>query len=75
MHANGSEPYFYSNYTCSETGVVGDPTLATRAKGEQMFTAVTERMVELVREFRDRPREPRHDMHAETPRDLFGLRP
>ena len=59
----------------SKTGVVGDPTLATRDKGKQMFDAVMARMVELVREFRDRPRAPRHDMHAEKVQGEFGLKP
>ena len=59
----------------SKTGVVGDPTLATREKGKQMFETVVERMVELVREFRDRPRAPRQDMHAEKVVGDFGLKP
>lgn len=40
-----------------------------------MFEAVTERMVELVREFRDRARAPRRDMHAEKVQGDFGLKP
>lgn len=59
----------------SNTGVVGDPTLATRDKGKQMFDAVMARMVELVREFRDRPRATRQDMHAEKVEGDFGLKP
>jgi hypothetical protein len=59
----------------SNTGVVGDPTLATRDKGKQMFDAVMARMVELVREFRDRPRAARQDMHAEKVTGDFGLKP
>jgi len=61
--------------TFSQTGVVGDPTRATKEKGKQMFDAVIERMVELVREFRDRPRGPRQDMHAEKVVGGFGLKP
>jgi creatinine amidohydrolase len=59
----------------SKTGVVGDPTLATREKGKQMFETVVERMVELAREFRDRPRAARQDMHAEKVVGDFGLKP
>jgi hypothetical protein len=55
--------------------VVGDPTLATRDKGKRMFEAVIERMGELVREFRDRPRAPRQDLHAEKVVGDFGLKP
>jgi hypothetical protein len=54
---------------------MGGPTLATKEKGKQMFDAVIERMVELVREFRDRPRAPRQDMHADKVVGGFGLRP
>jgi len=61
--------------TFSKTGVVGDPTLATKEKGKAMFDAVIERMVELVRDFRDRPRGQREDMHAEKVVGDFGLKP
>jgi hypothetical protein len=37
--------------------------------------ATMERMTELVREFRDRPRAARQDMHAEKVRGDFGLKP
>ena len=49
--------------TFSQTGVVGDPTVATREKGEAVFEKVIERMVELVREFKARPIRPRRDQH------------
>jgi len=50
--------------TFSQTGVLGDPTLATEEKGRMVFEKVVDRMVELVREFRDRPIRPRRDLHA-----------
>ncbi|MBI3666862.1 MAG: creatininase family protein, partial [Acidobacteria bacterium] len=43
--------------------VVGDPTLATAEKGKKIFDAVVAALVELVREFRKRPRGERVDWH------------
>src|SRR6266511_5075326 len=43
---------WFSRY--SKTGTVGDPTKATREKGEKFVEAVVGRMVQLVREFRER---------------------
>jgi len=74
--------YALSGLFCGLSGVmefsrltVGDPTVATKEKGKTMFDAVVERMVELVREFRDRPRGQREDMHAEKIAGDFGLKP
>lgn len=39
--------------TQTETGIGGDPTLATAAKGEQIVAAAAARIVEVAREFRD----------------------
>jgi len=47
----------------SKSGVVGDPTLATKEKGEKVFAAVVEALVELVREFKTYARGVRQDMH------------
>lgn len=47
----------------SKSGVVGDPTLATKEKGKKVFEAVVEALVELVKEFRDCRRNTRQDMH------------
>jgi creatinine amidohydrolase len=47
----------------SKSGVVGDPTLATKEKGEKVFAAVVEALVELVREFKTYARGARQDMH------------
>lgn len=49
--------------TFSRTGVLGDPTLATREKGEVLYNAMTERLAALVREFKARPMRPREDHH------------
>jgi creatinine amidohydrolase len=48
----------------SKSGVVGDPTLATQQKGEKVFQAVVEALVELVREFKAYARGSRQDMHS-----------
>jgi creatinine amidohydrolase len=47
----------------SKTGVVGDPTLATREKGEKVFEAVVSALVDLVREFKTYRRDPPVDLH------------
>jgi creatinine amidohydrolase len=48
----------------SESGTVGDPTLATAEKGEKIFNATVEGMVGLITEFRNRPIRPRRDHHG-----------
>src|SRR4029077_1523167 len=52
---------WFSRY--SKTGTVGDPTKATREKGKQFVEAVVERMVRLLKEFRQREIGPRTDHH------------
>ncbi|MDQ2898844.1 MAG: creatininase family protein [Acidobacteriota bacterium] len=52
---------WFSRY--SKTGTVGDPTKATREKGEKFVLAVVDRMVDLLREFRRREIRPRVDHH------------
>ncbi len=47
----------------SETGVCGDPTVATAEFGRQLFESTVERFVELVREFRSIPVRDRRDLH------------
>lgn len=50
----------------SQSGVSGDPTLASRKKGEIIFEAVVEAFVRLAREFRNRPRGDRRDFHTQS---------
>jgi creatinine amidohydrolase len=52
---------WFSRY--SKTGTVGDPTKATKAKGEEFVNAVVERMVALIQEFRKREIGMRVDHH------------
>lgn len=52
---------WFSRY--SETGTVGDPTKATKEKGEKFVDAVVDRMVELISDFRSREIRPRVDHH------------
>ncbi len=47
----------------SRTGIAGDPTVATREFGEFLFNATVERMIELIREFKQIPIRPREDHH------------
>jgi creatinine amidohydrolase len=50
----------------SESGVVGDATLATAEKGRQIFEVSVDAFVRLVKEFRSRPLRPRRDHHDEA---------
>lgn len=52
---------YWSTFT--ESGVVGDPTLATAEKGEKVFDAIVDGFARLIVEFRDRPIRPRKDHH------------
>ncbi|MEZ5398355.1 MAG: creatininase family protein [Bryobacteraceae bacterium] len=52
---------FFSRY--SKTGTLGDPTKATRDKGQRFTDAVVDQMVRLIRELRARVVEPRVDHH------------
>jgi len=49
----------------SETGICGDPTVATAEFGRALFETTVENMIRLVREFRTIPLRPRRDMHHE----------
>ncbi|MDH7570844.1 MAG: creatininase family protein [Armatimonadota bacterium] len=53
--------YWWSTF--SESGVMGDPTLATAHKGEVIFEAVVEQLVRLARTFRTQKVPPRKDHH------------
>ena len=48
---------------CSVTSVSGDPTLATREKGEKLFTADVDRLVDIIREFKQIEMPQRRDFH------------
>ncbi len=52
---------WFSRYT--QTGIVGDPTLATREKGEVVVKAAVAALVDLVKDFRERQIAPRVDHH------------
>jgi creatinine amidohydrolase len=47
----------------SESGVCGDPTVATAEFGRALFETTVENFVRLVREFRTIPVRPRRDLH------------
>ncbi len=52
---------WFSRY--SKTGTVGDPTKATKAKGEEFVSAVVDRLIRLIQEFRAREIGARVDHH------------
>jgi creatinine amidohydrolase len=47
----------------SESGVCGDPTVATPEFGRALFETTVENLVQFVREFRNLPLRPRRDLH------------
>ncbi len=49
----------------SESGVCGDPTVATAGFGRALFETTVENFIRFVREFRTIPVRPRRDMHSE----------
>jgi creatinine amidohydrolase len=49
----------------SESGVCGDPTVATAEFGQALFETTVQNFVRLVREFRTIPLRPRRDLHLE----------
>lgn len=52
---------FFSRF--SKTGINGDPTLATEAKGQRVVECVVDNLVDLIRDFRRREIAPRVDHH------------
>ncbi len=52
---------YYSRH--SVTGVMGQPTLATAAKGEAALAASSREVAQIIQEFRARPVLPRNDLH------------
>jgi creatinine amidohydrolase len=48
----------------TESGVCGDPTVATAAFGRALFETIVENMVRFVRAFRTLPIRPRRDKHS-----------
>jgi creatinine amidohydrolase len=49
----------------SESGVCGDPTVATAEYGRALFETTVENFIRFVRAFRTIPLRPRRDLHAE----------
>jgi creatinine amidohydrolase/Fe(II)-dependent formamide hydrolase-like protein len=48
----------------SESGVCGDPTVATAEFGQSVFEQTVENLIRFVREFRTIPVRSRRDLHA-----------
>ena len=47
----------------TDSGVIGDPTVATVEKGEKLFNSASQELADLIQEFRKLPIEPRVDHH------------
>ena len=54
-----------SSYT--ETGVLGEPELATAEKGQRAYEEAVKQLVPFVAYFKDRPMDPRRDRHRPPP--------
>jgi creatinine amidohydrolase len=57
---------FFSRNT--QTGIQGDPTVATEEKGRLLFAAAARRLAAFLEEFRRREIRPRRDLHAQPER-------
>src|ERR671935_587838 len=51
----------------SETGVLGEPELATVEKGRQAYEEAVKQLVRFVTAFKDRPKDRRRDRHRKPP--------
>ncbi len=51
----------------SDTGVLGEPELATAEKGRQAYEEAVKQLVRFIHYFHDRPRDPRRDHHRRPP--------
>jgi creatinine amidohydrolase len=51
----------------SETGVLGEPELATAEKGRQVYEEAVKQLVRFVTFFKDRKPDPRRDRHRNKP--------
>ena len=51
----------------SETGVLGEPELATKEKGQEVFDEAVKQLIHFVTWFKDRPKDVRKDRHRKPP--------
>jgi creatinine amidohydrolase len=51
----------------SETGVLGEPELATAEKGRQVYEEAVKQLARFVTWFKDRPKDKRRDRHRHPP--------
>ena len=59
---------FWSSWT--ESGVHGDPTVATAEKGRVLFEAAVTHLAAAIEEFRDMERKERQDHHTKGPKPV-----
>ena len=64
-HGPGNVTSWTASY--SDTGVLGEPTLATKEKGERAVREASRQLARMISEFRARPKPPRGDHHATPP--------
>jgi creatinine amidohydrolase len=64
LFGSGPVSVFERTSTFTEDGTFGQATLATAEKGKLIFEQAASRLVEFVREFRDRPSRPSVDHHT-----------
>jgi len=56
--------------TISETGVIGDPTVASAEKGKQLYEAAVEGLVKIILDLKDRPIRQIKDKHTKINRPI-----
>jgi creatinine amidohydrolase len=54
----------------SESGICGDPTVATAEFGQALFETTVQNLVQFVRDFRTLPLRPRRDRHSSSPDEV-----
>ncbi len=52
----------------SETGVLGEPELATAEKGREVYEEAVKQLARFVARFKDRPKDARRDRYRKPPR-------
>lgn len=65
----GAGPVQVTSWTASysDSGVLGQPTLATKQKGQRAVDEAASQLVRWLKEFRARPKPPRGDHHTAAP--------
>lgn len=67
LFAHGPATVISWTSSYSETGVLGEPELATAEKGRQVYEEAVKQLVRFITWFKDRPCDVRRDRHQQAP--------